>query len=217
MSLRGKSLVARILLFLVVSSFYVLNGYSAVTISGTYYNGAGELSEFISVENAGFAGRVEILPADFVDISVSSKGSGHVNSNGGSAPIKATSILQMESHGQTATVESNLEARSAIKKVASVEWGHKVAIGRQGSAMNLYTDIVTHPGMLTFPTTKTCGVITTGMKLDAQYLENGQPLFVTRYVPPEEFSDFPLSLGIVDVGDDSVHMEIELSMSTKLE
>lgn len=213
MSLLGKLKVARISLFLVALSFYSLSGYAEVTVSGNYYCDAAELTEFISVENAGFVGKVAKDP---LGIPISSEGSGHTNSNVGSAPIKANSILQMKHKDQTVTAESNIEAKSSFTEDANVEWGHKVLAGHQRSAMNLYTDITTFPGILTYPTTKEYGVITTGMKLNAHYLEDGQPVSVTRYVPPKEFSDYPVTLGVGSCGDDSVHMEINLAISAAL-
>lgn len=77
MILRGSGLSIKALLFLLISYVYVFSGSSTVSISCNYYNDDGELSEDISVENAGFEGKVVILPYDVQGFSIFSEGEGH--------------------------------------------------------------------------------------------------------------------------------------------
>lgn len=76
MKLLGSGRAIKALSLLLVSYFYVLSGSSTVSISCNYYNGDGELSEDISVENAGFEGTVIILPYEMEGFSIFSEGKG---------------------------------------------------------------------------------------------------------------------------------------------
>ncbi len=95
MILRGSGLAIKALLFLFISYVYVFSGSSTVSISCNYYNDDGELSEDVSVENAGFAGNVVILPYEVQGFSIFSEGKGQtadVHSNSElSHKISATS------------------------------------------------------------------------------------------------------------------------------
>jgi len=283
MTLNRSTLAAKALLFmLLISYIYVFSGCSTVSISCNYYNDDGEISEDISVDNAGFEGNVIILPYEVQGFSIFSEGEGHTanvhsyselshkisatngettnelqvdlksenaryswenkgtvtpdqadlscasqgtilpgDSGGESELSEASSRLEVTSLGKTITAESALRAIQATTAVASVEWGLGAKLGTHESMLNQYTNIRSHPGYLTFPTSQQAGFITTGMTLAGQYAENGTSLFTKRYVPvpkdeehPEGFG-FPLSLGVMKVEDDSVYMVNTLKMSMK--
>lgn len=76
MILPGSRPATKALSLLLISYFCLYNGSSTVSISCSYYNDEGELREDISVENAGFLGKVAILPYEVQGFSIFSEGTG---------------------------------------------------------------------------------------------------------------------------------------------
>lgn len=162
------------------------------------------------------------VASGLADLSCSARGTILPEDAGGASDLShASYLLKAKSHGMVITAESALRASPATTAVATVEWGIGADLGSEESALNQYTNIKSHPGYLTFPTSQQRELITTGMTLEGFYLGEGRPLFSKRFAPipldeehPEGFG-FPLTLGVMKVEDDSVYMEDLLKMTLR--
>jgi hypothetical protein len=199
--MRFRSVPVKVLLFFLVSAFCISNGYSTVSVSGTYYHSCGEISEDISIKNAVVSGKVTILPHEGIEIDVDAK---PAHLNGGSEQSQIYNSFQAKSHGKTVKSDASLVVDPVINAFVSSEYHLDAKVG-QKSEVSQHTDITSHPGYLTFPTSQNEESITAGMTFEA--FEDGQPLFEKKYIPSEEFGDYPVTFGVMKVEDDRVYME----------
>jgi hypothetical protein len=166
------------------------------TFSGNFYNSESSLSVSELVYNTNAAGSIKLLPFDGFDeypfaIQATSKG----NSNGGSADAKHFTSISASGNGKTVNTDSILTEDAALRGTISSNWEHEVTLGEECS-LHLSTTIRSKPGYLTYPTAPSLDSITAGMTLQP-FDNSGLPLFDKKYVPPPEFGDFPLVLGVM--------------------
>jgi hypothetical protein len=169
---------------------------ASVTFSGGFYNSESSFSVSEFCDNAKAVGSIKLLPFDGFDeypfsIQATSKG----NSLGGSADAKHSTSITASTKGKTVNTESVLTEDAALRGAVSSTWGHEVTMGEK-SSLHLFTDVISLPGFLTFPTSSAVDSITAGMTLEA-FDKSGLPLFEKKMVPPPEFGDFPLVLGVM--------------------
>jgi hypothetical protein len=188
-----------------------------VSISSNFYNSEGDVGISESIDNACFAGSIELLPySGFNDYpySIFAKGSG--SPNGGSATTKHSSQLTASDGGKTVIADSMLRQDPAMKSVVKTTWGHQVIIGDPNGDSSLYqfTRIESLPGYMTYPTSSSRTSVTAGMTYQA-FDNKGIPLFDLKYVPPMEFGEPRITLGVMKSEYADVKMVTNLKVSAK--
>ncbi len=172
---------------------------------------------FESVENADSAGSITLLPyAGYGDYPFSISVAGSGGPNGGSGTTRHSSKITASGDGKTVIANSNLREDPEIKSVIDTTWGYKVIMGNsnQENSLNQFTNIVSHPGYMTFPTSSSRLSVTTGMTLQALD-DKGQPLFDKIYVPNVEFGEPQITLSAVKTEYDDVYMKTNLGVSAR--
>lgn len=178
--------------FLMTSIFPVI---ATTSFSGNFYNSESSYGLSESCDNAYSSGSITLLPSDgFLDYPFSLKATNSGGVNGGSADSKHSGSVTASGKGKTVSTESTLEEDAALHGLVSSTWGHEVTMGGQ-NRVNVFTIIASIPGYLTDPTAPGVDSVSTGMTFEAK--SEGQLLFEKKYIPPPEFGDFPLVLGVV--------------------
>jgi len=200
----------KILLLIFILSFCISSGHSTLSVSSSYYNDYGEISEDISVKNAKAEGKI-FSEGQSVELDLEAKPANLDRI--GSEQSEIYSSLQASSYGKAVTAESILLADSYINTVVSSEFHLDAKLGPKESVVSQRIDITSRPGYLTYPTVETEESITAGLTLEA--VENGRQLFEKQYVPQSEFGDYPVTFGAMKINDDSVIADDNVYMESK--
>jgi hypothetical protein len=207
----------RIALALIGVYLLALTGDATVSMSGDFHNSDYELSLSESMDNANFAGSIELLPySGFDDLPYSIFATGSGDPNGRQATTEHSSQLAASGNGKTVVADSMLQEDPNIKAVLDINWGHQVIMGdlNQENSLYQFTNLKSHPGYLTFPTSSTLDSVTTGMTLQAVD-DSGQPLFDKIYVPGPEFGEPRITLSVMKSEYKNVFMETKLKVGAK--
>ncbi|NPV61339.1 MAG: hypothetical protein HPY61_01690 [Methanotrichaceae archaeon] len=198
--------------------FSAIIGSASVALYGSFYNSEGALSLSEVGENVDLSGNIILLPSSGFSeypFSLYSKGSGHPI--GGSTATRFSFELSAEGNEKTVFAESIVREDPSIRSVVSTEWGHELVLGEVDTGkyrLNQFTNIVSHPGYLTFPTSGLMDTVSAGMTFEA-FKDGGMQLLEKQRVPNQDYGEYPIVLGVMKGAYDNVYMENKLDMSAE--
>ncbi len=191
---KSKSLKMIVLFTALVACISTCN--ATVSFSGKFYTSDHELDIEEINDNAISQGTISLLPFDDNgESSFSIRATGKGCSNGGSGEVKHSSSISASGKERTVNSEFTLSEDSALRGTLTSTWDHEVLLGSECS-LQLSADIKSKPGFLTYPTAPSRDSISAGITLES-FSNSGLPLFDKKFVPPPEFGDFPLVLGVM--------------------